>query len=265
MIYNVQLEIDCQEPDETTRFWGRALQYDNEFVAMSPDELREWRKGFPQYDGCGRIDDMAGRRMSIYIERVPEPKTTRNRLRPEIGVAPGKAAETVAALHELGATGDAADMRDGEGNEFTVVEDPDCTDRVMRTVVVDCVDPDRMLDFWSQALMYKASDGRCDPLPGWRRLEDGWLVAHGERIAPVERALFWGGDRSDREIFDLTPGFAFVKTDEPKRVKNRLHIDFQTREPEWNRDRLVELGASVLRWDDQHVLLDPEGNEFCAG
>lgn len=84
MIHNVQLMIDCVDPDEIMRFWGRALQYDNPSVRMAPDELREWRKDYPQFDGRGRIDDDQGRRMSIYIEHVPEPKATRNRLRPEI-------------------------------------------------------------------------------------------------------------------------------------------------------------------------------------
>ena len=28
-------------------------------------------------------------------------------------------------------------------------------------------------------------------------------------------------------------------------------------------ERLRGLGATVLCWDDEHVLADPEGNEFC--
>jgi hypothetical protein len=269
VIYNIQLMIDCRDPDAVTRFWGRALQYENEFAAMTPEQQAEWRKDYPQYDGRGRIDDDAARRMSIYLEAVPEPKTTRNRLRPEIAVRTKALAKNLAALHELGATGDADDMRDVEGNEFTLVGGLKATgaDRALRTIVLDCLDPDRMLEFWSQALMYTPSKGRCDPPPGWRHIEDGWLFAHGERISPVERALFWGGDKNpaDRELFDLTPGMAFVKTDEPKTTKNRMHIDFQTRDPEGNRDRLVALGATVVRWDEQHVLRDPEGNELCAG
>jgi hypothetical protein len=269
VIYNVQLMIDCHDPDAISRFWGRALQYKNEFAFMTPEQQREWRLDYPQYDGHGRIDDDAGRRMAIYLEAVPEPKTTRNRLRPEIAVRSKAVADTVSALHGLGATGDAGAMRDVEGNEFTVVGGLTAGDaeRRMQSIVLDCLDPDRMLEFWSQALMYTPSDGRCDPPPGWRHIEDGWLFAHGERISPVERALFWGGEipAPDRELFDLTPGMAFVKTDEPKRIKNRMHIDFQTRDPEGNRDRLVALGATVVRWDDQHVLRDPEGNELCAG
>jgi hypothetical protein len=232
---------------------------------MSPEQLGEWRKDFPQYDGRGRIDDNAGRRTSIYIQKVPEAKTTDNRLRPEIAVRPQEFDVTLAELRTLGGTGDAGGMHDVEGNEFSVVSDPATVERRMSTVTIDCIDPDRMLEFWSAALMYTPGDGRCDPIPGWRRIENGWLVAHGERIAPIEKALFWEGEATDRELFDLTPGFAFVKTSEPKRIKNRLHIDFHTKDPEWNRDRLVGFGATVVTWDQEHVLADPEGNEFCAG
>ena len=55
-----------------------------------------------------------------------------------------------------------------------------------------------------------------------------------------------------------------MKTDEPKRTKNRLHIDLWTNDAESHRDRLLKLGATVQRWDTDHVLLDPEGNEFCV-
>ena len=85
-ILALQLVFDAADPDEIMRFWGRAIDYDNELVRMAPDELREWRKGFPQYDGRGRIDDAKARHMPVYIQQVPEPKRGRNRLRPELVV-----------------------------------------------------------------------------------------------------------------------------------------------------------------------------------
>src|SRR5687768_14022597 len=87
VIRNLQLVFDCVDPDEIARFWGRALGYNNELVWKGPDDVREWRKGFPQYDGRGRIDDADGRRMAIYIQKVPEPKAGRNRLRLEVATA----------------------------------------------------------------------------------------------------------------------------------------------------------------------------------
>jgi hypothetical protein len=55
------------------------------------------------------------------------------------------------------------------------------------------------------------------------------------------------------------PTFWFNRVPEPKRVKNRVHIDVYG-----DVDELLGRGASLLdqqgRWT---VLADPEGNEFC--
>jgi hypothetical protein len=51
---------------------------------------------------------------------------------------------------------------------------------------------------------------------------------------------------------------------EPKRVKNRLHLDLLSADPETELSRFVALGANFLaRHEDHCVLADPEGNEFC--
>ena len=138
---------------------------------MTPEEVREWRRGYPQFDGRGRIDDAFARRMPVYIQRVPEPKTGRNRLRPEIPVRSDELDAQIEALGALGAVGDGDELLDTEGNEFTVVGGLDGHDanRVLRSIVIDCLDPDRMLEFWSKATGYTPSDGRCDPPPGLRR------------------------------------------------------------------------------------------------
>ncbi len=253
MIFNVQLVFDCVDPDEIMRFWGRALEYDNESIRMTPDELREWRKGFPQYDGRGRIDDAKARRMPVYIQKVPEPKSGRNRLRPEI------ATRDVDGLRGLGATRVGAEFADVEGNDFMVVETDG--DTALRSIVFDCLDPERMLDFWSQATGYEVSANRCDHRPGLRTFEDGAFFVNGERF----RAMGLNPQVEDGVVFELVPGLAFVPTDEPKRVKNRLHLDLWTNDAEAHRDRLLALGATVQRWDTDHVMLDPEGNEFCVG
>jgi hypothetical protein len=59
----------------------------------------------------------------------------------------------------------------------------------------------------------------------------------------------------------------FNRVAEPKRAKNRVHLDLIDPDPSAV-DRLVALGASVIgehsfgihKWT---VLQDPEGNEFC--
>lgn len=250
-ILTLQLVFDCVEPDEIMRFWGRAVGYDNELIRMAPDELREWRKDFPQYDGRGRIDDGAGRHMPVYIQQVPEPKAGRNRLRPEIVVG------DVTDLGRICTATPDDELTDVEGNEFTAVTGDQAR---IRTIVVDAIDPDRQLEFWSQATGYQVSGSRCDPTPDTRRWEGGVLVVDGTRT--LSHPLY--PDVPDGPAFALAPGISFVRTDEPKRTKNRLHLDLWTTNNAHHRERLLKLGATVQRWDTDHVMLDPEGNEFCV-
>jgi hypothetical protein len=252
VILTLQLVFDCVDPEAIARFWGSALAYEGDQHAMSIEQRREWRKDYPQYDGRGRVDDAVARRMPIYIQKVPEPKTGRNRLRPEIATGDAD------VLRALGATGTGAELRDVEGNEFTVLDSDGAP--VLRSIVFDALDPDRMVEFWSAATGYQVSGNRCDPPVGARRFEDGAWVVDGERF------VFLGLNPAvgEGEVFDLIPGLAFVETDEPKRTKNRLHIDLWNNDHEAVRARLEKLGATVLRWDEEHVMADPEGNEFCV-
>jgi catechol 2,3-dioxygenase-like lactoylglutathione lyase family enzyme len=63
------------------------------------------------------------------------------------------------------------------------------------------------------------------------------------------------------------PAWYFAKVAEPKRAKNRVHLDLVNPDPSAV-DEFVRLGATVTgehempghRWT---VLQDPEGNEFC--
>ena len=112
---------------------------------------------------------------------------------------------------------------------------------VLREIVVDCHDPRRVGEFWSQVLE-------------WPLVEDQrgycWLSSTGEPWAPP-------------------PLLVFVSVPEPKTVKNRLHIDLNPsgRDQQEELERLLSLGAeriSVGEGDAPWVVLaDPEGNEFC--
>ncbi|MEV0801823.1 VOC family protein [Kribbella sp. NPDC050281] len=116
---------DAADPQKLARFWAAALGY-----VIEP--------GFDEPDMAGIIDpDDVG--PAICFGRVPEPKTSKNRLHIDIRVAgPGErdaaSAERMrtkaAALMELGATQVREDfygpelghivMLDPEGNEFCV-------------------------------------------------------------------------------------------------------------------------------------------------
>lgn len=122
------------------------------------------------------------------------------------------------------------------------------------SVVVDTPDPRTLAGWWAAAIdwqvIYEADD-EVVLIPGYVQGEDDVRAMAWERIPP---------------------GIVFVKVDEPKVAKNRLHIDLA---PHTSQDRdaeiarLESLGATrVDVGQDQSagwtVLADPEGNEFCV-
>jgi glyoxalase superfamily protein len=112
-------------------------------------------------------------------------------------------------------------------------------------LVIDSADPHRIGQFWADAL--------------------GWEIA---------------ADDPD-EVEVMPPGFVypgpsalplvFVLVTEPKKTKNRVHLDLASTSPEHFAslvERMLSLGASRLDigqgdvpWE---VMADPDGNEFCV-
>ena len=112
----------------------------------------------------------------------------------------------------------------------------------MRIVVVlDCLQPERLAQFWAEALDYRRA-----PSSG------PYLV-----LVPDAQS---------------GPELVLQRVPEPKAGKNRMHLDLRVPELQPELTRLTALGAEVLspepidedgfRWV---VLADPEGNEFCVG
>jgi len=241
MIRSIQLVFDCADPDRIIRFWGPALQYPDDFAyggagwGATDDEVRSFRVQHPQYDGRGRIDDDDRRRVAIFIQRVPEPKQQLNRVRPELAVPENHLQQHRQQLAALGATiAELGPYRDLEGNEFTLVGDQPRpgVEVWMQSIVIDCLDPARMVAFWSAALGYSPAGDRCDP------------------VDPMP---------------SLSPGLSFHPVAEPKTVKNRLHLDLNFADYEAETDRLCDLGATVVARHDSFIAFqDPEGNEFCT-
>jgi catechol 2,3-dioxygenase-like lactoylglutathione lyase family enzyme len=105
-------------------------------------------------------------------------------------------------------------------------------------VAFDCDDVMKIATFWSAAL------GR--PL---------------DKDSSEQFASIGGTDAERRE-----PALYFNKVPEPKRAKNRVHLDLVNPDPSAV-DELIRLGATVIgehkipgqRWT---VMQDPEGNEF---
>jgi predicted enzyme related to lactoylglutathione lyase len=116
----------------------------------------------------------------------------------------------------------------------------------IRTITVDCADPEAVGRFWEFLL--------------------GW---------PLEMES--DGSASDPDASFLSnpagaPNLLFQRVPEPKRVKNRVHLDLgpvdRSRDEEVK--RLLEAGATIVgdhRKPDGTgwvVMADPEGNEFCV-
>jgi catechol 2,3-dioxygenase-like lactoylglutathione lyase family enzyme len=109
-------------------------------------------------------------------------------------------------------------------------------------LVLDCHDPERLATFWSEILGFQVI-GR----------EDGVV-----EIGPPEGH---GGPQ---------PAIVFLRSDDPKNGKLRLHIDVNAtdRDQEAELERLLAAGAvradvGQTGAEDWVVLADPEGNEFC--
>jgi hypothetical protein len=70
-----------------------------------------------------------------------------------------------------------------------------------------------------------------------------------------------------REEPDRMPGIEFVRIDEPKQGKSRLHLDFRPDDQAAEVARFLALGAhhvDIGQGDVPWVVMgDPEGNEFC--
>ncbi|QLQ36067.1 VOC family protein [Micromonospora robiginosa] len=134
----------------------------------------------------------------------------------------------------------------------------------------DCADPAKLAAFWAEALDYRVQ-GPPDGFDSWEQA----LTAFG---VPPERH----NDAS--AVVDpegAGPRLFFQRVPEPKRVKNRVHLDVRAAPGltgdarmaalEEAADRLVARGASrVARHEPApplgagHLIMtDPEGNEFC--
>jgi predicted enzyme related to lactoylglutathione lyase len=114
----------------------------------------------------------------------------------------------------------------------------------IRHITVDAHDPHRLAAFWAQ-------------LTGF--------TLHPETAPDDDEVLLEPPGPG-------APGLLFIRVDDDKQVKNRVHLDVQP--PDGTRDaeveRLLPLGATV--YEDHRnpdgtgwvTMRDPEGNEFCV-
>ncbi|GAB2734297.1 VOC family protein [Streptomyces bullii] len=104
-------------------------------------------------------------------------------------------------------------------------------------VIVHSVDPVALGQWWAEAL--------------------GWVVVYSS-----------DDEFEIRPEPDRLPGLDFVRIDESKKAKSRLHLDFRPDDQAAEVARLEALGAKrvdIGQGDQSWVVMaDPEGNEFCV-
>ena len=141
MAVGVQVVIDCADPARLAEFWAAVLGYK---VQDPPPGFDSWQafliaQGVPEseWNSASAVVDPSGPGPRIYFQRVPEPKSVKNRMHLDVNVGGGReiphdvrvsrAQVESQRLQQLGATqlwindgwrGFSIVMQDPEGNEF---------------------------------------------------------------------------------------------------------------------------------------------------
>ncbi|MFJ9697017.1 VOC family protein [Kitasatospora sp. NPDC101183] len=133
-------------------------------------------------------------------------------------------------------------------------------------LTLDCANVRLLAEFWKTALGYID-----EPPPAPFTTREEWLAQFD---LPEGESVDDGAWLCDPD--GVGPRLSILKVPEPKRAKNRLHLDIRvprhgTPDERWARieteaARLVSAGATVLQEFEGHhvVMADPEGNEFCV-
>ncbi|MER7457391.1 VOC family protein [Micromonospora sp. NPDC126480] len=218
--------LDAADAHALGGFWGRVL--DGEVVDVG--------------GGDTRVDPRGARSgvESIWVNRVPEPRTGKTRVHLELRLPGADPAPLLEAGARLVREPDAEIswwvLADPEGNLFCAFAARDDSRPGPFELVVDTADPTAQARWWAGVV-----GGTVETS------EEGDASISGAAGFPWE---YW--------VFDPVP--------ERKTVKNRMHWDVDLVDPEPT--ALVRAGATLLHEPTEQarwwVLADPEGNEFCA-
>ena len=107
------------------------------------------------------------------------------------------------------------------------------------SIVIACVEFDRMVAFWREALHYVPREPA----------KDGWVVLRDPDGRP--------------------PNLSLNRVRKKRTGRSRLHLDLYTDDQRAEVERLIRLGATRYPWRyrpgaDFVVLEDPDGNLFCV-
>jgi hypothetical protein len=118
-------------------------------------------------------------------------------------------------------------------------------------IVFDCEEPAPLARWWASTLDgYRVAPYDTAELARLRAL--GVVDLEDDPSVVVEPE---SGDE---------PRYLFMRVPEPKRHKNRVHVDLRSDDLEAEVARLIERGGVELyRIGTNVTMADPEGNEFC--
>lgn len=133
----LQVTIDCADPGQLATFWAGALGY---VLQSPPDEYESWPAalaawGVPEseWNSANAIIDPAGFGPRVFFQRVPEPKSGKNRVHLDLQTSAGpetpvteKRAQVMPTVERLVGLG-AVELRQVEemGSFWVVLEDPE--------------------------------------------------------------------------------------------------------------------------------------------
>jgi hypothetical protein len=132
-------------------------------------------------------------------------------------------------------------------------------------VVIDCADPHQLADWWAEALGWAVEPS--DEAFIRKMIAEG--QASESDTATHDGVLVWREGQAIRHP-DSNRRILFQLVQEPKTVKNRVHLDVfvGADNVEAELERLTGLGAKILHRGRQGphawvTIADPEGNELC--
>lgn len=139
----IQVVFDCSNPDALANFWAEVLRYEKqkppEGYASWEDVLQEMGVPEEEWDRASAVVDPEGVRPRIYFQKVPEPKTSKNRVHLDVNAVGRADISTEERQERVNAEVDrvvalgakrlrlveqqgeyTAVMQDPEGNEFCI-------------------------------------------------------------------------------------------------------------------------------------------------
>ncbi len=129
----VQVVMDAADPHALAEFWAAALGYEVEDVGGFAQEMLDegrateadvlQRNGVLVWRDASAARDPGGVRPRLYVQRVPEPKTVKNRVHLDLHVGPERVEAEVERLVALGAT--RVEERSQGPQRWVVMTDPE--------------------------------------------------------------------------------------------------------------------------------------------